>query len=78
MFHGDEPTLTDEQIHTHIVSTTLGLRPFWKHHDIVEIPTYYGDHLDLITGATGFSVAGIGLERPRLKVFDFQPNSMGP
>ena len=29
---------------------------------------------DLITGATGFSVAGLGLERPGLKVFDFHPN----
>jgi peptidoglycan/xylan/chitin deacetylase (PgdA/CDA1 family) len=113
--HGREDTLTDEQIHTHIVSTTLAfapeakglrahslhydstllqlyrklgleydcsyqmplvgcLRPFWKHHDIVEIPTYYGDHFDLITGATGFNVAGLGLERPGLKVFDFHPN----
>src|SRR5215470_17215033 len=38
-----------------------GLRPFWKHHDIVEIPTYYGDHFDLTTGATGFDVSGLWL-----------------
>src|SRR5215471_19613585 len=51
-----------------------GLRPFWEHHDIVEIPTYYGDHFDLITGATGFDVARLWLARPGLKVFDFHPN----
>jgi hypothetical protein len=51
-----------------------GLRPFWKHHDIIEIPTYYGDHFDLITGATAFDVAGLGLTRPGLKVLDFHPN----
>jgi hypothetical protein len=51
-----------------------GLRPFWKHHDIVEIPTYYGDHFDLITGATGFNLAGLGLDRRGLKVFGFYPN----
>src|SRR5215510_9595363 len=108
MIHGGEPRLTDDQIHTHIVSTTLafapeakglrthslhydstllplyrklgleydcsyqmplvgGLRPFWKHHDILEIPTYYADHFDLMTGATGFSVGRLGLERPGLK-----------
>src|SRR5438105_4571271 len=30
-----------------------GLRPFWKHHGIVEIPTYYADHLDIMEGITG-------------------------
>jgi hypothetical protein len=52
-----------------------GLRPFWKNDDIVEIPTYYGDHFDLITGATGFNLAGLGLERRGLKVFDFHRTS---
>lgn len=50
------------------------LRPFWKQHEILEIPTFYGDHLDLMTGATGFGVAALGLDRPGLKVFDFHPN----
>jgi len=110
-----EAAVTDDEVHSHILQTTLafapeakglrshslyydstllplynrlgleydcsyhiplvsGLRPFWKHHDIVEIPTYYGDHFDLITGATGFDVAGLWLARPGLKVFDFHPN----
>jgi hypothetical protein len=50
------------------------LRPFWKQHDILELPTFYGDHLDIMTGATGFAVAALGLDRPGLKVFDFHPN----
>jgi peptidoglycan/xylan/chitin deacetylase (PgdA/CDA1 family) len=113
--HDGGATLTDEQIHTHVVSTTLafapeakglrthslyydstllplyrrlgieydcsyqmplvaGLRPFWKPHEIVEIPTYYADHFDIMTGATGFDLAGLALDRPGLKVFDFHPN----
>ncbi len=50
------------------------LRPFWKHDGILEIPTYYADHLDLVTGATNFEVARLGLDRPGIKVFDFHPN----
>jgi hypothetical protein len=50
------------------------LRPFWKHDDIVEIPLFYGDHLDLTCGTTGFEVARLGLEQPGLKVFNFHPN----
>jgi hypothetical protein len=112
---GGEATLSDEDIHEHIVSHTLafapeakglrshslyydstllplyrrlgleydcsyqmplvgGLRPFWKQHEIIEIPTYYADHFDLMTAATGFELAGLGLDRPGLKVFDFHPN----
>jgi hypothetical protein len=50
------------------------LRPFWKHDDIVEIPIYYGDHLDLTVGVTGFELALLGLDRPGRKVFNFHPN----
>lgn len=50
------------------------LRPFWKHHDILEIPTFYADHLDIIAGATGFEVETLKLDRPGLKVFDLHPN----
>jgi hypothetical protein len=107
--------LSDEEVHTHIVSGTLAfapeakglrthslyydstllplyrqlgleydcsyqmplvprLRPFWKQHDIIEIPTYYADHFDLMTAATGFDLAALSLDRPGLKVFDFHPN----
>jgi peptidoglycan/xylan/chitin deacetylase (PgdA/CDA1 family) len=51
-----------------------GLRPFWKHHGIVEIPTYYADHFDLLTQASGFALTALGLDRPGIKVFDFHPN----
>src|SRR5262249_50748614 len=34
----------------------------------------YGDHFDVMTGATGFDVAALALDRPGLKVFDFHPN----
>jgi peptidoglycan/xylan/chitin deacetylase (PgdA/CDA1 family) len=50
------------------------LRPFWKQFEIVEIPTYYADHFDIMTGATGFNVGRLALDRPGLKVFDFHPN----
>ncbi|HXZ03116.1 MAG TPA: hypothetical protein VEI03_24220 [Stellaceae bacterium] len=51
-----------------------GLRPFWKHHGIIEIPTYYADHFDIMNGVTDFDFARLGLERPGLKVLDFHPN----
>jgi hypothetical protein len=51
-----------------------GLRPFWKTHGILAIPIYYMDHIDIMTGATDFSLAGLRLDRPGLKVFDFHPN----
>jgi hypothetical protein len=51
-----------------------GLRPFWKEHDIVALPTYYADHFDLMGGVTGFDVGALHLERPGLKIFDFHPN----
>jgi len=50
------------------------LRPVRLLHDVLAIPTYYADQLDLHTGATGFRVAGLGLDRPGLKVLDFHPN----
>jgi hypothetical protein len=47
---------------------------FRKPHSIFEIPTYYTDHFDLLTGATDFEVHSLLLDRPGLKVFDFHPN----
>jgi hypothetical protein len=43
----------------------------WKQHEILEIPTCYGDHFDVMTGATGRHTR---LTRPGLKVLDFHPN----
>jgi hypothetical protein len=51
-----------------------GSRPFWRMHNILTIPIYYMDHIDLITGMTEFSVSRLGLDRAGLKVFDFHPN----
>jgi hypothetical protein len=111
----DDATLGDEEVHVHVMRTTLAfapeakglrshslyydstllplynrlgleydcsyqmpfldnLRPFWKHHQMLEIPTFYGDHRDVRTGATGFGVEALKLDRPGLKVFDFHPN----
>lgn len=50
------------------------LRPFWKQHEILEIPTFYADHFDIMTFATGFDVKALRLDRPGLKVLDFHPN----
>jgi Polysaccharide deacetylase len=50
------------------------LRPFWKTHDILAIPIYYMDHIDIMTGATDFTLDCLRLDRPGLKVFDFHPN----
>lgn len=50
------------------------VEPFPKEHGVWEIPIYYMDHVDLMTGATGFRVEALGLDGPGLKVFDFHPN----
>jgi hypothetical protein len=51
-----------------------GLRPFWKTYDILAIPIYYMDHIDIMSGATDFAPECLRLDRPGLKVFDFHPN----
>jgi hypothetical protein len=56
------------------IPLVAGLRPFWKPNDIIALPTYYADHFDIMSGATGFEVERLGLERDGLKVFDFHPN----
>lgn len=50
------------------------LRPFWKQHGIVEIPTYYADYFDMVTQRTGFHADGLRLDAPGMKVLDFHPN----
>ena len=50
------------------------LRPFWKECGILELPIFYNDYFDLKTGATGFALAGLALQRPGLKVINVHPN----
>ena len=50
------------------------LQPFWKQHDIVEIPTYYADFFDLVSQTTGFRSENLMLTSPGMKVLDFHPN----
>jgi len=59
---------------THQMALVENLRPFFKQRDLLEIPTFYGDHFDLMSQATGFAISNLGLDRPGLKVFDFHPN----
>lgn len=50
------------------------VEPFLKEYGVLEIPIYYMDHIDLMTGETGFRLDGLKLGQPGLKVFDFHPN----
>ena len=59
---------------TYFLPMTPGLRPVWKEYDILEIPIYYMDHLDLIDQTTGFHLEGLHLDQPGIKVFGFHPN----
>lgn len=51
-----------------------GLRPVWQQHDVLAIPTFYADHFDLHTQATGFRLDGLRLDQAGVKVLDFHPN----
>lgn len=48
--------------------------PVKREFGVVQLPIYYMDHWDLMQNATGFTVSGLRLETPGLKVFDFHPN----
>jgi hypothetical protein len=50
------------------------LRPVRLLHDVLAIPTYYADQLDLHHSVTGFSLGGLRLDQPGMKVLDFHPN----
>ena len=56
------------------MTMTENLRPFARWNGMLGIPTYFGDHFDLLTQTTGFSPDGLRLDRPGLKVLDFHPN----
>jgi hypothetical protein len=53
-----------------------GLRPIWKEYDVLELPIYFADHFELKTGATGFEMAPLHLDRPGLKIINLHPNMM--
>ena len=53
---------------------TPGLQPVWKEYDVLELPIYFADHFELKTGATGFDITGLHLERPGLKIINLHPN----
>jgi peptidoglycan/xylan/chitin deacetylase (PgdA/CDA1 family) len=53
---------------------TPGLEPIWKECDVLELPIYFADHFELKTGATGFDITRLHLERPGLKIINLHPN----
>jgi peptidoglycan/xylan/chitin deacetylase (PgdA/CDA1 family) len=53
---------------------TANLQPIWKEYDVLELPIYFADHFELKTGATGFDICLLHLERPGLKVINLHPN----
>jgi hypothetical protein len=59
---------------TYFIPLVAGLKPFWKEHNILELPIYFNDHFELKTGATGFDFHAIAIDRPGLKVINMHPN----
>jgi peptidoglycan/xylan/chitin deacetylase (PgdA/CDA1 family) len=55
---------------------TPGLQPIWKEYEVLELPIYFADHFELKTGATGFDIARLHLDRPGLKVINVHPNML--
>jgi peptidoglycan/xylan/chitin deacetylase (PgdA/CDA1 family) len=55
---------------------TPGLQPIWKEYDVLELPIYFADHFELKTGATGFDIARLHLDRSGLKVINLHPNML--
>ena len=53
---------------------TPGLQPIWKECDVLELPIYFSDHFELKTGATGFDITRLYLDRPGLKIINLHPN----
>ncbi|MBF0613510.1 MAG: hypothetical protein HQL55_20550 [Magnetococcales bacterium] len=51
-----------------------GLRPWFREHNIVMIPTWYADHADLVASYSEFQLNRLPLDTSGLKVFDFHPN----
>lgn len=59
---------------TYFLPMASHLYPVWKEYDILEIPGYYMDHIDLMSQSTGFRLDKLGLNQRGSKVFDFHPN----
>jgi len=51
-----------------------GLAPFWKEHDLLELPIYFNDYFELKTGALAWDSRNLDLEAAGLKVINFHPN----
>jgi hypothetical protein len=50
------------------------LQPAARLPQLTELPLYYMDHWDLTESATAYSLAGLRLHQPGLKILDFHPN----
>ncbi len=59
---------------SHLMPLVPGLRPYWKEHGMVGLGTYWADHFDIMSGATGFDIAQLHLDRPGIKLLDLHPN----
>ena len=59
---------------SHLMPLVPGLRPFWKEQGMVGLCTYWADHFDIMTGATGLDIGRLHLDRPGLKLLDLHPN----
>jgi hypothetical protein len=51
-----------------------GLAPFWKEHDLLELPIYFNDYFELKTGALACDARKLNLDAGGLKVINFHPN----
>jgi hypothetical protein len=56
------------------IPLVAGLTPFWKEHDLLELPIYFNDYFELKTGAVACDLRNLDLESDGLKVINFHPN----
>lgn len=59
---------------TYFLPMAQNIMPVLKEYNILEIPVYYMDHVDIMNQISGFTIEGLGLENHGIKVFDFHPN----
>ncbi len=53
-----------------------GLVPFWKEHDLLELPIFLNDYFEMKTGALDCDARRVDLAAPGLKVVNLHPNIM--